>query len=274
MEGIHVSLSTFATFSGTVSTTKTRSRHDKSLVTGQRCPRGNNVALIAEESGCNPACGTPSVARRSTQSWKSFDWSDSCNNTPHTCSIQTCPGLLSQRVREKSPCSADKSLPSFLALQLPDQVMGPPRWKLQETIDATLTPPDDLADGQSIARVVKAEGNNLYSVELPSAKSLLVELPARFRSTIWLKRDGFIVVDAKALADRDNKLDGEIVNVVRDERQWRKERYWPKEFVKRPAAMVSNDEESTVGKMPPSDDEEGEEERSQTVGDESRVDRS
>ena len=140
--------------------------------------------------------------------------------------------------------------------------MGPPRRKLQETVEATLTPPDKLAQQQSIARVIKAEGNNLYSVELASAKQLLVELPARFRSTIWLKRGGFVVVDTAALADRENKLDGEIVNVVRDERQWRKESYWPKEFGKIMAAMASrDDEESTVGKMPPfEDDNEGEEE--------------
>ena len=139
--------------------------------------------------------------------------------------------------------------------------MAPPRRKLQETVEATLTPPDTLASSQYIARVIKAEGNNLYSVELPSAKTLLVELPARFRSTIWLKRGGFVVIDAEALADRHNKLDGEIVNIVRDERQWRKESYWPKEFVKRSAAMGSDSEEaSTVGKMPPSDDE-GEEEK-------------
>ena len=140
--------------------------------------------------------------------------------------------------------------------------MGPPRRKLQETVEATLTPPDSLAEDQFIARVIKAEGNNLYSVELPSAKTLLVELPSRFRSTIWLKRGGFVVVDATGLADRDNKLDGEIVNVVRDERQWRKGSYWPKEFVKKSAAMASGDEkDSTVGKMPPSDDEEEAEEK-------------
>ena len=135
--------------------------------------------------------------------------------------------------------------------------MAPPRRKLQETVEATLTPPDTLASSQSIARVIKAEGNNLYSVELPSAKTLLVELPPRFRSTIWLKRGGFVVIDTKALADRDNKLDGEIVNVVRDERQWRKESYWPKEFVKKSAATMGSDSEevSTVGMMPPSDDE-------------------
>jgi probable RNA-binding protein EIF1AD len=139
--------------------------------------------------------------------------------------------------------------------------MGPPRRKLQEVVEATLIPPDTLAPSQSIACVVKAEGNNLYSVELPSAKTLLVELPSRFRSTIWLKRGGFVVVDTKALADRDNKLDGEIVNVVRDERQWRKQGYWPKEFAKkRPPVSVDSEEESMVGKMPPSDEEEEEEE--------------
>jgi probable RNA-binding protein EIF1AD len=136
--------------------------------------------------------------------------------------------------------------------------MAPPRRKIQETVEATLTPPDTLAASQSIARVLKAEGNNLYSVELPSTEKLLVELPARFRSTIWLKRGGFVVVDTKGLADRDNKLDGEIVNVVRDERQWRKESYWPNEFVKRPAVRPSDSEESTVGKLPPSDEDDEE----------------
>lgn len=135
--------------------------------------------------------------------------------------------------------------------------MGPPRRKLQETVEATLTPPDSLEHGQVIARVIKAEGNNLYSVELTSGKAVLVELPAKFRSTIWLKRGGFVVVDTTTLADRDNKLAGEVVNVVRDEKRWRKEGYWPKEFAKKSTPTISEDEEeeSTVGKMPPSDDE-------------------
>ncbi|KAK5008096.1 hypothetical protein LTR28_004439, partial [Elasticomyces elasticus] len=93
---------------------------------------------------------------------------------------------------------------------------------------------------------------------LPSGRALLVELPARFRSTIWIKRNGFVVIDMGALADRQNKLDGEIINVVREEKEWRKMSYWPKEFVKTSSyADVSDDEESTVGKMPPSasDDE-------------------
>jgi len=134
--------------------------------------------------------------------------------------------------------------------------MGPPRRKLQATVEETLTPPDSLSGSQTIARVVKAEGKNLYTVALPSSKSLLVQLEAKFRSTIWLKRGGYVVVDTTTLADRDNKIEGEIVNVVRDEKRWSKQPYWPNEFVKKAAVVDSDEEESTVGKMPPSDSEE------------------
>ena len=104
--------------------------------------------------------------------------------------------------------------------------MGRPKRNLLATVEETLTPPDALSEGQSIARVTKAAGNNLYNTDLPSGKPILVELPSRFRSTIWIKRGSYVVVDTKALADRDNKLDGEIVNVVRDEKEWRKQSYW------------------------------------------------
>jgi probable RNA-binding protein EIF1AD len=98
------------------------------------------------------------------------------------------------------------------------------------------------------------------------------------RSTVWIKRGSYVVVDTSSLADRDNKLDGEIVNVVRDEKAWRKMAYWyvvycsrrargimwliytlfrPKEFVKKSTYVQdSDDEESTVGKMPPADSDE------------------
>lgn len=102
-----------------------------------------------------------------------------------------------------------------------------PKRNLLATVQETSSPPTLLDEGHAIARVRKAEGKNLYSVELPSiAKLLLVELPSRFRSQIWIKRGGYVVVDTTAFADRDNKLDGEIVNVVRDEREWRKQLYW------------------------------------------------
>lgn len=104
--------------------------------------------------------------------------------------------------------------------------MAPPRRKVLETVEETLTPPNQLTASQQIARVTKATGNNVYLVELPSKESILVELSARFRSTIWMKRGSYVLVDFDAIQDRDNKLKGEIVNIVRDEKQWRKEPYW------------------------------------------------
>lgn len=95
------------------------------------------------------------------------------------------------------------------------------------TAAETATPPASLEPGQSIAQVVKNEGNNLWTVRLASESStLLVELPSRFRSTIWLRRGGFLVINTTAFDDRENKLDGEVVNVVRDEKEWRKQSYW------------------------------------------------
>lgn len=136
--------------------------------------------------------------------------------------------------------------------------MGPPRRKLQATVEDTLTPPESIPASQCIARIIGAKGKNLYQVETSSAQLLLVELEAKFRSTIWLKRGGYVLIDIASLADRDNKIDGEIVNVVREEKAWRKATFWPKQFTKKSALLDSDEDESNVGKMPPSDDEEDE----------------
>ncbi|KAI4652612.1 uncharacterized protein J4E79_008919 [Alternaria viburni] len=135
--------------------------------------------------------------------------------------------------------------------------MARPKRNVLATIDSTITPPDALAPNHAIARITKAEGKNIYAAELSDGKPVLAELEARFRSTVWIKRGSYVVIDMSALADRENKLDGEIVNVVRDEKAWRKMSYWPKEFVKKSTYVQdSDDEESTVGKMPPSDSDE------------------
>ncbi|KAF2273500.1 nucleic acid-binding protein [Westerdykella ornata] len=135
--------------------------------------------------------------------------------------------------------------------------MPRPKRDLLATVEHTLIPPESLSDGEVIARIVKAAGNNLYKAELPGGKPVLVELAEKFRSTIWIKRGSYVVVDTTALAERRNKLDGEIVNIVRDEKEWRKMRYWPKEFAKKSTYPEdSDDEESTVGKLPPTDSDE------------------
>ena len=105
--------------------------------------------------------------------------------------------------------------------------MGRPKRRFLATAEETSTPPTTLDGSHQIARVLKAEGKNLYSVQIcGQTEPLLVELPSRFRSQIWIKRGGFVVVDRAAFEDRENKLDGEIANIVRDEKKWRKQPYW------------------------------------------------
>lgn len=164
--------------------------------------------------------------------------------------------------------------------------MPRPKRTVLATIDSTLTPPDNLEPTHALAQITKAAGKNLYNASLADGRELLVELSAKFRSTIWIKRGSYVVVDTAGLAERENKLDGEIVNVVRDERAWRKMGYWyvmdfyfqgylfcadvfamswylitfahrPKEFAKKSTYVVDSDEEeSTMGKMPPADSDE------------------
>ncbi|GIZ41201.1 hypothetical protein CKM354_000451500 [Cercospora kikuchii] len=135
--------------------------------------------------------------------------------------------------------------------------MPKPKRNVQAVAEETLTPPASLSDTQKIARVKSAAGNNLYNLELASGEALLAELDAKFRSTIWMKRGGYVLVDTGALADRGNKLGGEIINIVGDEKAWRKMPYWPKEFVAKQASYSadSDDDDDQGPKMPPSDSE-------------------
>jgi len=104
--------------------------------------------------------------------------------------------------------------------------MGRPKRNVFAAAEETSTPPSSLTTTQAIARVIKAEGNSLYSCSLSDQKTVLVELPSRFRNTIWIKRGGYVLIDTTEGDVRQNKIDGEIINVVRNEHIWRKETYW------------------------------------------------
>jgi probable RNA-binding protein EIF1AD len=116
--------------------------------------------------------------------------------------------------------------------------MGRPKRTVHAAAEETLSPPDALTPTQSIAVVIKAAGSNLYQVALPSKKEVLVELPSKFRNTIWIKRGGYVLVDTLGDDARENKLGGEIVNVVREEKEWRKASYW---CVRCPGVVTAGD---------------------------------
>ncbi|KAI9725245.1 MAG: hypothetical protein M1828_003426 [Chrysothrix sp. TS-e1954] len=135
--------------------------------------------------------------------------------------------------------------------------MPRPKRSLLATIEQTSSPPAALPEAHRLARIIQAAGNNLYSAEFASGEVTLVQMPARFRSMIWVKRGSYVVINEMALPNRDNKIGGEIVNIVRDEKLWRKEAYWPAQFEKRATINAdSEDDESTVGRMPPNSDDE------------------
>lgn len=91
-------------------------------------------------------------------------------------------------------------------------------------LQAPNDPPPQLLASQYIARIAKPHGNSLYTVETRSKKELLVELPVRFRNAIWVRRGGFVLVETEGF--KEGKVNGEIVEVIRDEKAWTKMNYW------------------------------------------------
>ncbi|KAI9158216.1 S1-like domain-containing protein [Paramyrothecium foliicola] len=132
--------------------------------------------------------------------------------------------------------------------------MGRPKRNVLAAAEESLTPPAALEAHQSLVRVAKPEGNNFWTCEFPNGKTIVLELAQRFRNTIWIKRGGFVLAERYQEVVENTRAEGEIINVVRDEKLWRKQPYWPKEFSK---SLDSSDDEdeSNVGKMPPSDSE-------------------
>ena len=91
-------------------------------------------------------------------------------------------------------------------------------------LQASNEPPAQISDSQCIARIAKGHGNSLYTVELPSKSELLVELPVRFRNAVWVRRGGFVLVETEGFTE--GKVNGEILDVIRDEKAWGKLNYW------------------------------------------------
>lgn len=104
--------------------------------------------------------------------------------------------------------------------------MGRPKRNVLAAAEQSLNPPDALEQNQVLVRVVKPEGNNLYTCELPNKKDYLLELAQRFRNTIWIRRGGFVLAEFYPTGSEESRAVGEIVNVVRDEKLWRKQPYW------------------------------------------------
>lgn len=88
--------------------------------------------------------------------------------------------------------------------------------------------------------------------ELLLGTEVTVEMPPKFRNTIFVKRGGFCVISIyQEIMDLDTppelssyKVHGEISNIVVNDREWQKYAYWPQEFKKVTKGWdISSDEE-------------------------------
>ena len=116
---------------------------------------------------------------------------------------------------------------------------------VEAVAEETISLPHHLIGTQSMARVQQAAVTNLYQLELATGGVVLAGLSARLRPTIRM-------YDHAALADRFNKLYGEIVNVVRGEKAWRTMPYWPPKLSDK-RATYEDDSDDEVPNMPASD---------------------
>jgi probable RNA-binding protein EIF1AD len=85
-------------------------------------------------------------------------------------------------------------------------------------------PPDSLTPAQFIGRITKAHGNAIYTVEISSKSDLVVELPTKFLNAIWVRRGGYVLVETDGY--NEGKVNGGIIEVITDEKPWRKMSYW------------------------------------------------
>jgi probable RNA-binding protein EIF1AD len=127
--------------------------------------------------------------------------------------------------------------------------------------EETITPPEQLASSQIIGRICSKEGNHIYKCEVPGnemkPKLVLVQMETRFRGIVLVTVGNFVLIDLFAEEDKskNTKIQGSIINIVRDEKIWRKQNYWPAQFAK----ASSSTDDNPVGSLPPSDSEDEEE---------------
>ncbi|GMR58999.1 hypothetical protein PMAYCL1PPCAC_29194, partial [Pristionchus mayeri] len=80
-------------------------------------------------------------------------------------------------------------------------------------------------EGDSIAQVVGARGNNLHEVLSESGETFLVSMPSKFRKAVWIRKGQFVVVRAieegdKVRAEIEHVLDAENVLYIREQNKW------------------------------------------------------
>jgi len=83
----------------------------------------------------------------------------------------------------------------------------------------TLTNLPVPGETEKIARVTELRGSNICEVEIPEGEKFLVQLPTKFRKTVWVKRGNYVIINRPTAWD-NMQYKVKAMN----------ESLWPKEF--------------------------------------------
>ncbi|KAG0051432.1 putative RNA-binding protein eif1ad [Gryganskiella cystojenkinii] len=105
-----------------------------------------------------------------------------------------------------------------------------------------LTDIPELESDQRFARVLGSRGKNIHEVQFPDGEELLVNLPPKFRSLVWVKRGSYVIIQPAEEEDK-TKVAGDIAAVLFPDhiKKYKQEGIWP--FGDRNAKDVSSDED-------------------------------
>jgi len=89
------------------------------------------------------------------------------------------------------------------------------------------------SEQEQVARVTELRGSNICEVELANGEKLLVQIPTRFRKTVWIKRGNFVIINRPT--NWDNlwyKVGAMVQHVLFSDhvKHIKAEGLWPKEF--------------------------------------------
>ncbi|KAF9436612.1 hypothetical protein BGZ76_003453 [Entomortierella beljakovae] len=86
----------------------------------------------------------------------------------------------------------------------------------------------ELEEGQQFARVLASRGKNIHEVQYKNGEDLLVNLPPKFRSLVWVKRGSYVIIQPADEQDK-TKVSGDIVAVLFPDhiKQYKQQGIWP-----------------------------------------------
>ncbi|KAF9314533.1 putative RNA-binding protein eif1ad [Podila horticola] len=97
----------------------------------------------------------------------------------------------------------------------------------QATTDI-ITDIPELEEGQQFARVLGSRGKSIHEVQFPDGAEILVNLPPKFRSLVWVKRGSYVIIEPAEEEDK-TKVAGDIAAVLFPDhiKKYKQQGIWP-----------------------------------------------